>query len=176
MEPIHWLTCVFCPSSCCNTKQCSVPKKRLLNVFWSGCQGFASSQKQENRRQETLGRIFAIQITAQNFEYVPLGLVRGYPGKIWKHYTAEKPKKYKQNLETYKILVFPINAEYFHYDPLWLVGGYPGNLHCPVIKSTNDPNSDTGARQPDLLKKYQRGKHNLQIILSDYFTTSFIWF
>ena len=125
MEPsIHWLTCVFCPSSCCNTKQCSVPKKRLLNVFWSGCQGFASSQKQENRWQETLGRIFAIQITAQNFEYVPLGLVRGYPGKIWKHYTAEKPKKYKQyNFETSKILVFLINAEYFHYDPLWLVGG-----------------------------------------------------
>ena len=29
-------------------------------------------------------------------------------------------------------------------------GLYPRNLHCPVIKSTNDPNSDTGARSPQI--------------------------
>ena len=37
---------------------------------------------------------------------------------------------------------------YFHYDPLGLSGASWKSAACPVIKSSNDPNSDTGARLP----------------------------
>ena len=43
--------------------------------------------------------------------------------------------------------MIPITAGYFHYDPLGLsVGASWKSAVCPVIKSSNDPNSDTGAR------------------------------